>query len=538
MSRVSLAALLVCALAITGAAQTQILPTTFAAGNGQSGNMFDLVAVGGVPITIQSFDIHIGTGITDTIEVYALTTPGSYVGNEANAGAWTLLASTTVTSAGTGVGTPLNLTLNHTIAPGTTQAFYVTCTTSTMNYTNGTVEGTSFANDGFLDFLEGIGVPYAFAGTFRPRVWNGNIHYTFSSLAPSYQVNSRASSLDIDGVMSTGYAPAVTTTPDCLAATINIGSNLPGTAFETVYNLAPQAALGAPGSLSTANGQIVNVDLTQPTTAFLNGGATLVFAPFGGALSLPVQAPNGFVLSGQVAMVDPSNPDGIALSQAATYEPAPPPTVTGPTGDDSFVNVDLRNGLCAVNDFTFYGTVYSTIDVNSNGRVTFGGGDTDFSATVAEALGDNPQIGAWTDFNPGGAPVIGISTDPNTFEVVVDYGTPAAGLNYFGGTTPNSFQVRLDVVTGVATLNGLQGLTDNAGNMFLGISGGNVVGATDSGAATYNSVAGVTTNSTDMIYEFGTPGPNGSMSTSLIGGGINMIQFIPNGLGNYDWLAL
>ena len=162
---------------MTSALTAQSLSTTFAGGNGQSGNMFDIVGVQSV--TITGFDIHVGTGTWD-VAVYRTASGTSYVGNEANASAWTLLGTATgVAGLGQGVPTPLPLTLSVPIGSGTTQGFYVTVTNGTsIIYTNGTAVGNVYAQDGFIQFLEGAGIGYPFAGTFQPRIWNGNIYYT------------------------------------------------------------------------------------------------------------------------------------------------------------------------------------------------------------------------------------------------------------------------------------------------------------------------------------------------------------------------
>jgi subtilisin-like proprotein convertase family protein len=155
---------------------TSSLTTTFAGGNGQSGNMFDIMAIN--DLTVDSFDISFDSGVTDDVEIYTKT--GTWVGFDADPAAWTLLTTVTgVTSAGDNVPTPLNLNLGVDVLAGETVAFYVTLTTTTaINYTNGTVVGALFASDANMEFYEGSGNPYPFAGTFAPRIFNGNIVYS------------------------------------------------------------------------------------------------------------------------------------------------------------------------------------------------------------------------------------------------------------------------------------------------------------------------------------------------------------------------
>ena len=163
---------------VAGAPAPVSLETTFAGGNGNFGNMFDINAV--TDVTVQSFDIHGDTGATFDVEVYAKS--GTYIGSETDPGAWTLIGTAPgVVSNGDGVATPLGLALNYAMAAGETHAFYVTPTdfsTGGFNYTNGTGVGNVFASDANIEFLEGAGSGYPFNGTlFSPRVFNGNIIY-------------------------------------------------------------------------------------------------------------------------------------------------------------------------------------------------------------------------------------------------------------------------------------------------------------------------------------------------------------------------
>lgn len=165
---------------LASAVTAQTLTTTFAGGNGQSGNMFEVVGVQSVIIT--GFDIHVGAG-TWNVEVYTLPPGVSIVGNDTNPAAWTLVGTATgVTGLGTGVPTPVPLTLAVPVGIGQTQSFYVTLNNGTsIIYTNGSTVGNVFAQDSFIQFREGYGNAYPFAGTFQPRVWNGVIHYSAGS---------------------------------------------------------------------------------------------------------------------------------------------------------------------------------------------------------------------------------------------------------------------------------------------------------------------------------------------------------------------
>ncbi len=102
-------------------------------------------------------------------------------------------------------------------------------------------------------------------------------------------------------------------------------------------------------------------------------------------------------------------------------------------GDDDFEQVPL--GF----NFPFQGSSYSSVFVNSNGSLTFGSGDTDFTESVSEFLNDQPRIAAlWDDLSPN-----------NGGEVSVEFDAGSTTVNFvnvpeFFSTGSNSFSVTLD----------------------------------------------------------------------------------------------
>src|SRR5690606_29176089 len=152
------------------------ITTFFGGGNQFAGNMFDVTASGGDDVLIEGFDINMDPG-SGLISVYYKS--GSYVGFESNAGAWTLLGSETVNSAGTNNPTPLNVG-GLVIPAGETYGIYVTSTDYTsnnfaMNYTN----GDNVFSDAYVTIQTGVGKgnPDFTGTTFQSRSWNGTIYY-------------------------------------------------------------------------------------------------------------------------------------------------------------------------------------------------------------------------------------------------------------------------------------------------------------------------------------------------------------------------
>ena len=147
------------------------LLTTFAAGNGQSGNMFDLVIKNGISLT--GLTVNPQSSGSVTFEVYYRS--GSFVGFEGSSAGWTLI-ETHVGTAVTAGGYYFPLTTPLTMAPGL-HSLYVTATNGSVSYTNGTSAGSIYASNNDIDFLQGVGIAYPWAGTFNPRIWNGILHY-------------------------------------------------------------------------------------------------------------------------------------------------------------------------------------------------------------------------------------------------------------------------------------------------------------------------------------------------------------------------
>ena len=128
-------------------------------------------------------------------------------------------------------------------------------------------------------------------------------------------------------------------------------------------------------------------------------------------------------------------------------------------GDDSFQELAL--GFT----FPFNGTDYTSVFVNSNGNLTFGSGDTDFSESVIELLNDQPRIAAlWDDLSPNnGGRVIADGDSSSmtvTFMDVPEF--PTTGSNTFSVTLFDTGNVLISY-GGVTANDGLAGLSEGGG---------------------------------------------------------------------------
>lgn len=157
---------------------------TAAPSTGQAGVMFDMEPVGGVPLRIDSFDVHV-TGTALTYEVWVRPPLQSFVGfNTSNAG-WTLLGTATgINGLGTATAVPLNMCLNYTLQTGGRTGFYVTTVAAGTHwyFSGGTVGavGTLWVSNAQLAIYSGNAGTY-FNPTISPRAFGGAVRYDLGS---------------------------------------------------------------------------------------------------------------------------------------------------------------------------------------------------------------------------------------------------------------------------------------------------------------------------------------------------------------------
>ena len=469
--------------------QNQIT-TSYAAGNGCYGNLFDVGATN--DLSVCSFDIHLDAGTpASTINVWAVTGGGSWLTNQGSAANWTLLATTTVTGAGIGVPTPLSLNLGYPIPAGTVQGFVIEKTVGAapnIRYSNGTAYGSIEATNADVTIYGGGGIcaPGGFTAN-TTRNWNGTMHYELGlnsscgvTSAPPWQVNSTISSLDLDGVAGSTFQGAETTV--CIGGTTILNSNsTAGTPTDIAVVFAPH---GPTMALSSFN-NTVNIDVLHPTMFSFNGGAPnfaglLNLQPHPGAFSFLVPTGGPFVGSAQQLAVDPSNADGYALSQASQLTVTVGGTVTFAHADDGFVQAFINAPPLCGTSVDFYGTSYTDIFSNSNGWASFTAGNADFTATVAEWQTNEPRLGFGADLEPNNFGTVtltnlgpALSGSPGASNLVMSY----AGVTEWGtgGLGVTSYDIVLNGPNGheIAnfTTDGTWGATAVVAGMTFGAGG-------------------------------------------------------------------
>ncbi|MCB9831478.1 MAG: hypothetical protein H6807_03315 [Planctomycetes bacterium] len=180
-------------------AGAQSLSTSYLTNNNSAGAMFDIKASAGVGVlNIDDFDLNCFTSGAVQVDIWAVSGGGSFIGHQDDVSAWTLLASTVVTSSGIGTPTNLGLALGLQIPAGSTQGFFIYLLPggSVQYITRSGAFDTVIASDGNIEIRAGIGksrgsYPAAFDGPnfggFTPgsdaRAWSGTVHY--SSFAPA-----------------------------------------------------------------------------------------------------------------------------------------------------------------------------------------------------------------------------------------------------------------------------------------------------------------------------------------------------------------
>ncbi len=445
---------------------------------------------------------------------------------------------------------------------GVSNVIVETCHQNSSFTTNGIVNQTAGATNQSKWYRADALGTCANAGQTGLSLNRPNMQITFGAPAPTeYQANSSGASLTMGSASTNGcIAPIFTQQAYTCGATtigatgsINYSSTALGMPWDVVISGANLVSVSG-GALVIPAG-IINLDLSQPF-GFVNGffGSNLPNFTFPGVTSATLSW--NYNISSNVnstlqgMSLNPTAPGGASLSQPVEYHCVlnvnGVTTVAGPTADDAGVTVNLSTPQVCWPSITMFGTVYTQMQIISNGRVMFQPTvNTDMSPTVAEAqlASVGPFVGYWTDLNPALAPGSSITaTQPVPGIIRVDYvnvpfDTDAAALNTFG--------IQFDTLTGQVQLDGLTGIVANPQTVlstlydsaYMGLSRGS--GATDGGLTTFSvGGSGSAVSPTAMWYDwYGAVVGGAGRVSSLTAGTLNAIVFTPSPtiVPNYDW---
>ena len=318
-----------------------------------------------------------------------------------------------------------------------------------------------------------------------------------------WQQNQAGASFGIGGAPSTPNGPIfVEVTPGTLVAA-NISSTTIGAPWDLgMTSTPPVANVGiTPGS------QIVNLDIFHPSFHFLFNMQGTSIAP-GGSMTLPFTTPSSssWEWAGQLLVADAAAADGLWFSAPVEFHSRACAPGNQPLnlGGDDFVQISVGPGTNhpCVPGIPFAGSTFTTFAVNSNGSVTFGPGDPDFSPTTVEFItGASRLAGMWTDLSPDqGGSVSVTSTAGGALSVsflnVPQFQNPAA---------TSSFTLNFDSASGGCsisyqgssshTLDTLVGLNPGPGSTGTQVNWGNLANQPTSTGGANQAVYQITTAS-------------------------------------------
>lgn len=307
--------------------------------------VFDVTAPNGA--TICGFDLQLLPGAW-RVELYATTDGLSSVGREANPSAWTLVSvNPSVTGLIRGVSpgivpqpayaTPVYFPgLMISVSPGVPRGLCIAVLPS-ANPVPGflglgvnviTAQNQPVGNAD-LQVSDGWRVNYPFVSASTVRRFAGSIYYvtpgngTCSLPRPPYefQFNQQAAALTIDNQPEVALSYPIRGSATVLEQhLLRLESSRVGAPYEMVITPFAGARGVSQGGMGTANGQSVNLDLGSPEIFFLVGGAVPALAT-SSFPALPINLPYVTTLPGaaaaQFVVIDPTHPDGFALSHAA-----------------------------------------------------------------------------------------------------------------------------------------------------------------------------------------------------------------------------
>ena len=387
----------------TSSLSNDSLLTTLAAGNGSSGNAFDIIAAS--TVTITGFKMHITAGTTAEVWYKA----GGY-GNASltSSAGWTQLGTAVaITPAGAGALTAIPVTSTITIPAGQTYGFVVVCNGS-ASYTNGTSVGTVYISNSDISITQGhggAGMAGAFSFPNSPRVWNGQVVYEKGSLITGYawtpaanMSNATIANPSAAAAVTTTYQVTVTDAHGCTASdtkviianacntTLNLTCYIQGYWDANSNTMLP--VLLNQGEISSATAcDSIDVELHDANSPYgiiqsvrtvlnQNGTAACIFPAITGSYYIAVKHRNAIQTWSASAVVFNAPAVSYNFSTAATqaYGDNQHEVSTGVwalyTGDIVIdENVDLLDLGFLETDISNFAYGYATTDLNGDGNV-------------------------------------------------------------------------------------------------------------------------------------------------------------------------
>jgi hypothetical protein len=292
---------------------------------------------------------------------------------------------------------------------------------------------------------------------------------TASSMYDTWHIFGDPSAPMISGVQAINVEPRSATvtfnTDEMARGTVHYGTScgsLNNTAEGAGFALNPTVALAGLQDNTTYYYAVDAADEAGNISTDDNGGSCYMFTTPEVPDFFTEQFTSGFDLDGLTIYFIPngSNDYYAACAEPCTVFP------TDPAGGTPITLSDDNSQLISFggNQVYLYGTAYGSGYVGSNGYITFGGGDSDYTETLEEHF-DMPRISAlFDDLSPqnGG----GVSYKVLADRVAVTYDD----VPEYSNTGSNTFQIELffdGMITfsylGVSADDGIVGLSDGSG---------------------------------------------------------------------------
>jgi len=194
-----------------------------------------------------------------------------------------------------------------------------------------------------------------------------------------------------------------------------------------------------------------------------NGGSCYSFTTLSALDYFTEEFNSDFDLNGQSVTFTPNgSPDGYAAcSESISGLPVSPAGSSQVNlGDDDFESVNIGGGQSV----SLYGVSYTTIYIGSNGYITFGEGDSDYTESLSEHF-ELPRVsGLYDDLDPGQGGLVGVLQTAQSM-VITWYQVPQ-----YGASDQNTFQIELYFDgrvriswVGLASSDGIAGLSAGLG---------------------------------------------------------------------------